>query len=474
MSDPGSVGGSRFVQQWIKTALGTEGVDIFHPSQIPSETSQISKAERKRAEYILSIAPPPPQINFAIFQDIFQRFNEHFNIARITGNNLASFGIAESSLLLGVVGSWVGAQAIAGNLLNNLANAEGKNPVDAALHQYINKASITPTDVRSAMASLRKLPLTFAAFKSANPSLVAKAFTLAEQQAVLAVLDKWVEAEAESAEEMRKEMKELDIQLQELMQRLLKEYITEIQEKQKMMTQPVLSVLISSLALGPMIIAPLSALIPALGATTPAGAISAIPSALAPELAAFAAGMITTTIAWATPVAMTLSTQAGGGSIHQRAEDASKAYAMTLSQFITSPQFSQMLSGRLNKAVAKGLISKAQAKLLNISFKTSLLLTAMAALYKAQAGGLTAQELLDAINGKLKLEEGNFLNVLVKLINEQLSGLKPQERTQMLNELLTPYDNEHDALGELIDPISSFISLWDPKFLQEMNLANPS
>jgi len=41
---------------------------------------------------------------------------------------------------------------------------------------------------------------------------------------------------------------------------------------------------------------------------------------------------------------------------------------------------------------------------------------------------------------------------MVKLINEQLSGLKPQERTQMLNELLKPYDNEQGSPRNMLNP----------------------
>jgi len=474
----GTIGGSPSFLQWFESISGISQIgDIFAPQQTPSQSPWISKSERKRIEDILALMPPPPMINFATFHEISLHFPEHFRIGHTgsVGSELGSFGLVESSILLGAAGAWAGAQVMGGLLATELMQSEQQNPLQAAIEHYTNNSGLYPLDIRGALNALRSLPFTFALLHSVDADVVSKGFSLAEQQIVLSILDKWVEAVAQRAETQKVELKKLDLQHQQLLAQLLRNYIDKTQEKQEAMAQPTLSILFCAMAFGPMLVPVVHTLLPGLAgvAGVTSAVIGSVPPVLQAELTAIASGVIPTVNAWATPIAMALTTKPGGGTTEELGFFSAKAYALTLASFVTGQEFDNLLTSRLDQAVAAGLIDQAQADKLRITIKTALLLTAMATLYNAETGGLTAQELRGIIDGTIELEEGNFLGVLAKLVNEQLNQLPPEEREALLNELLSPYD--HDvSLGEFTDPIATFVRLWDPTFLQKMNLENPS
>jgi hypothetical protein len=472
----GTIGGSPSFLQWFESISGISQIgDIFSPQQIPSESPWISKSERKRVEDILALMPPPPMINFATFHEISLHFPEHFRIghAGSVGSELTSFGLVESSMLLGAAGAWAGAQVMGGLLATELMHSEQQNPLQAAIEQYMNNSGLYPLDVRGTLNALRSLPFTFALLHSVDPDVVSQGFRLAEQQIVLSILDKWVEAIAQQAETQRIEMKQLDIQHQQILSQILRNYIENTQEKQEAMAQPTVSILISAMAFGPMLVPVVHTLLPGLAgvAGVTSAVIGSVPPVLQAELTAIVSGVIATVSAWATPIAMALTGKPGGGTASELNFFSAKAYALTLSSFVTGQEFDNLLTNRLDQAVATGLIDQHQADRLRISIKTALLLTAMAVLYNAETGGLSAQELRGIIEGTVELEEGNFLKVLAKLVNEQLDQLPPEEREAFLNELLGPYDKDV-SLSEFTDPIATFVRLWDPTFLEKMNLEN--
>ena len=475
MTGSGSIGGSPSFLQWFEAISGLNQVgDIFNPQQTPTDSPWISKSEKKRVEDILALMPPPPMINLATFQDISLHFPEHFRIghAEGLGNEMKSFGLVESSILLGAAGAWAGAQVMGGLLATELMHSEEENPLQATLEHYINNSGLYPMDVRTALNALRGLPFTFALLKTVDSDVILKGFTLAEQQIVLSILDKWAQAEVERAEAQRVEMKQLDIEHQQMMAQLLSNFIEKVQENQEMMAQPTVSILICATAFGPMFVPVVQTIVPGLAVTGITSAvIGSVPAALQAELTSYVAGIIPTITAWATPIAMALTSLPGGGSSSELAFYSAKAYALTTAAFVTSHEFDNLLTSSLDKAVASGLIDPGQAHKIRITIKTALLLTAMASLYKAEAGGVTAQELQGILGGTVTLEEGNFIGVLAKLVHEQLDQLDPEDRGVLLEELLDPYSNSA-PLDEFTDPIATFVRLWDPRFLQEMNLAN--
>jgi len=473
MPDFGTVGGAPNFIDWFQSLVRMGPVtDIFHP--VETESPWLAKSEKERIDYILKIMPPPPMINWAVFQDISLHIPDHFGIHRLGGisNELKSFGLLESAILFGAAGAWAGAQLIGSELIQRLMGSEeGKNPLEIALQQYIANGTLTGVDARKALAALRNLPFLLALLQSVKSETVMQSYKLAEQQIILSLLDKWVEAEAQRAEQVREEIKQLDLQHYELMQQILRQYIEKTIQKQEAMTQPGLGIVLAAFAMGPLLLTTVQALFPALSGSA-AVTISAIPAALQPELIALVSGLLATVTAWATTIAMSLATKAGGDTPQQLALDGAKAFALALASFITNPRFDQLIAARLDHAIQSGLIDGERAKIIAATLKMSLLLTALALLYKAQSGGLTAQELRGIIDGSVTVEEDNFLATLAKLFNEQLQNIPEEVREQLLNELLSPYDHE-PPLNELVDPITTFIALWNPGMFQEMKLSPP-
>jgi len=472
----GSIGGETpGLSQWLESISGISQVgDIFTPQATP-ESPWIAKSERKRVEDILALMPALPMINFATFHEISLHFPEHFRIghAGSVGSELQSFGLVESSMLLGAAGAWAGAHAMGGLLATELMQEGEKNPLQATIENYVNNSGLYPVDIRAALTALRNLPFTFALLHNVDSDVVSRGFSLAEQQIVLSILDKWVEAVAQQAENQKQEMKQLDIQHQELLSQILRNYIENAQEQQTAMAQPTVSILVSAMAFGPMLVPVVHTLLPGLAgiAGVSSAVIGNVPSAVQAELSALVAGVIPTVNTWATPIAMALTTRPGGGTSTELGRTSAKAYALTLATFVTGQEFDNLLTNRLEQAVNAGQIDQNQADRLRVALKAALLITAMAALYNAETGGVTAQEIEGIIDGTVAIEESNFLSTLSKLVNEQLSQLPSEERETLLHELLNPYD-QNPSLNEFTDPISSFVRLWDPSFLEKMNLEN--
>jgi hypothetical protein len=174
---------------------------------------------------------------------------------------------------------------------------------------------------------------------------------------------------------------------------------------------------------------------------------------------------------WAAPIAMSITAHPPGISETQVAKDAAKAFSLTMASIVNNPEFDKLLNASLSQAVASGLISQAKAETISATFKTSLLLMAMAVLYKSDMGGVTASELRAVITGEIQVGENDFLGILAKLIHEQLNKIDPSERERLLDELLSPYE-QPQSLEQLMNPLSCFISGWNPQCIRASALAN--
>lgn len=73
--------------------------------------------------------------------------------------------------------------------------------------------------------------------------------------------------------------------------------------------------------------------------------------------------------------------------------------------------------------------------------KIVLLMSALANLYQAETGGLTANELAAILKGEMTFEKEDVKNVLAQKIAAQLNVLRPEDRIAVLNPLLDYFEN---------------------------------
>lgn len=432
---------------------------------IGAQSEWISKSDQERARDIFALMPPPPMMSIAMFQTIALHFPDHFSISRLssTGNGWQSFGTTETAITLAAAFEWAKSQHLNSDLVKMLLTGVQKNPLEIALLQFVSQSSIGAVDIMQSQLLLRNIPVLTAVIRTAEPSLVLRAFTLAQEQLVLSMLDKWLEQEAELAK-LQKEsdlLREMD--LQRIAMKILQAFVEKTTLSHAPISQPILSMLIGSLLTSNVSIKAGSLASPFIaafsGATISPPFLENVPNSLIAELGSLSLGLISATTTWATPMAMALCSATGSYG-QQAAYDISKSYAMTLCSFLMDPSLEAFVFSRLEEAKGRGLIDESKMNLLMAAFRDSLLINALALLYKAETGGVTGKELLAIIDGTMQIPEDNFLHTLAVLIKDSLKTLPKEEAMTLLKDLLTRYD-EQLQIESLVEPTTSFTSLWD-------------
>jgi hypothetical protein len=440
-----------------------------------AESPWLTQTEKERVESLLlsgSLVIPPPQINIAAFQDIALNFSNHFSIGPfLEAAALTGFGVVESAVTLAAVGAWSEAQSLGEqDLVEALASGEGQNPFDIALRKYLQNGSITAVDALRANLLLRKLLTLQAALKTASPDLLMKAFMLAQQQMILAMLQNWSASQAEIASTQQESEQKKEIERDEIERQILSDYIVHSEQNQTTLAQASVAMLIGSIVVDSGIISIVKSVSPFSGITE-AIAIS-VPPVLKTSLDIMATGVISAALMWAAPMAMTLVSFDPGTSELEITRESSKAFATALATLVTNPGFDALLTMTLDKAVARGLITQSRAETISASFKASLLLMAMAVLYKSETGGLTVIELKALVTGQMRVDPNDFLGTLAKLVNEQLQSVPEAEREAALNALLAPFE-DNPSIDELVSPLTAFIGGWNPACIRDASLASP-
>ena len=411
---------------------------------------------------------PPPQINIATYQTLALNFADHFSIGLVdSAASLAGFGVVEGAITLAAFGAWARAQIAENDLSRAFLAQRNKNPLEVGLTEYINHAQMSSVDALTLQLLIRQMIALQSLLKTVSPDIVLKAFLLAQQQLIIAFLQKWSEAQQQLAELQRENMIKLDIQNAEKMRQLLAQYVKTALINQEEIKQPILSILFGSLFLDASITITMASLLPIFSSTS----VTGIPPTLADDLNILASGLIASTLMWASPIAISITVKPLGQSDTQVLRDAAKAFSLTLASLINNPEFDKLLTATVQQAVAKGLISQSKAETISATFKASLLIIGMALLYKSNLGGVSGKELRAILTGEIVVGENDFLGVLAKLINEQLNKVDAVDREKLLDELLSPYD-QSPSLESLLSPLCCFISGWNPQCIQASILAN--
>ena len=472
MSNTESIRGTPSLQSWLDTLGEGSFEKVLRSEGEVGAVSEMKPSEKQRIEE-LSIAGlpflPPPYISYQTFREVADEFNKCFGIERAHGS--APLSIAESSALMGVFSEYT--KVAGGNIVAALVGASvGANPLEKVLNNYMENARLIPIRSLTTEVVHRQFPALTAALRTVDPTLVEKAFRLAQQQIVLAMLQQWTESTQKIAEMAREYRKEQDLKTQEIKDRILSDYVKDSWKNQPSITQPAFAMLLGTIAIDTSLITTIQSIAPALSAAQ----ITAAPIlhiAVASEFTILAAGILASTVTWATPIAISLSRGSPHESEKQFAKDAAKAYAIALVGILLSESVNNYLIACVEKAVNNHLLPKDQAETVLATFKASLLISAMALLYKSETGGITGGELKGILNGSMSLSEDDFLLTLAKLIKEQLERINPSDKEGILLSIFNSYDKD-PSLSALLDPIKIFTAMWDPRFFRAANIERPA
>lgn len=449
----------------------TEGV-------MPPEWAEswVSKSEQEKARDIAALMLPIPMMSFTTFQTLALQFPQVFSIANVSSKtgSLNAFGSTETGVTLAAAFVWAQKQNQESSLVRLLVGSAEKNPLELALNQFVADAKISPVDGLALQLVLRQMPVLTAVIKTVDPALVLKAYTIAEQQIVLSLLDKWIESLGQLAEIQKEEAKKDDILLQQVSLKILRDYFVKVSEKGEGLSQTVLSTLIGSLITSSSSVTTAAMASPFVASLAGAGAglpvLKGIPLSVQELMGALSVGVISAATAWATPIAMALIVTGGTLSSDQAAYDAAKAFGVSISAYLMNPALEGFIASQLTSAKEAGLITESQVSLLTATFRTALLIHSMATLYKAEVGGVTGKELLSLLNGSLPVKDANYLHTLITLVNDSLKALPPDISSALVAQLVQYYDQELQV-GSVTEPVTSFLDVWRQNLSPEASAA---
>ena len=436
------------------------------PLSVVIRSPWLTKSEKGRIEDLLlsgSLAIPPPQINIAAFQEIALHFPEHFSLAALSGV-ASALGTTEGAAILAALAVW--GQGLSAE---DLASAQTNNPLEAALTKYIEASPTQAANALALLAVLRRQSQLQAALRSISVEKVDKAAKIAEQQLIIAFLVKWSAMEAKLSREAREDTAKRQVVENEYMRQIVAEYVRRAETTHMAMKEPGLSILVGGLAIDPRTAEVVRSVIP-FGRVK--GGPLALPASVAGELNTVAGAVATAASMWSAPVALSLVSYTPDVSRAQLRRDSAEAFALTLATIVTSQDFDPLIASMAGQAVNLGQLKEEQAATVVAALKASLLLMAMASLYKAQYGGVTAGELRAVVTGEMKLGKTEFCGVLAKLVQEQISKIPLQDQGEVLRELLSPFDEEGIS-EEVTQPLTDFLSGWNPSSFRASPLLSP-
>jgi hypothetical protein len=140
-------------------------------------------------------------------------------------------------------------------------------------------------------------------------------------------------------------------------------------------------------------------------------------------------------------------------------------FAQQVIQMATSPNWIQMTVIN-NIPGAEKLDPKGKQELTAV-LKLTMVLVALAYLYKAETGGITSQEIMDRVKGMLAgtipLKEGSEEATLVMIMRAQLQVLDPTTKEKALTAMMTAIDNPNFVknLGKMSDPLKAFENVFE-------------
>lgn len=433
-----------------------------------SRSPWIQKSEKDKIDDLLlsgSLIIPPPQINIADFRTIALNFSGHFSLVALV--KASGLGATEGAMVLAALEQWAQSHGYTeADVIKTLASNEASNPLESALKQYIDSGAIGPINVTHVLSVLKRQVLLQEALRTASPDVVENAYKLAEQQIILSIIISWAHSMEHVIDRKRDMLARQEIEDSQIQSSIIKDYIEKSELSRSALQQPTLSVVLG----GGLIDSPTMAVLASIISCNGAEKVGATPKILSKELLFLAGGIVSTTSALAAPMAMSLVRYSGTLPSAALTRDAAESFALTMATILENPGMHTFIHSRIEQAVERGEISEARAEIISATFTASLLITAMASLYKAEYGGVTGKELQALVTGEMTIGDTDFCGVLAKLIREQLSSVPEVDRERILNELCSPFD-QPVSLDEFTNPLLNFMAGWDPSCIMGTALA---
>lgn len=140
-------------------------------------------------------------------------------------------------------------------------------------------------------------------------------------------------------------------------------------------------------------------------------------------------------------------------------------FAQQVIQMTTSPNWIQMTV--INNIPGADKLDPKGKQQLTAVLKLTMVLVALAYLYKAETGGITSQEIMDRVKGMLEgtipLKDGSEEATLVLIMRAQLQELDPATKEKALTAMMTAIDNPSFVknLDKMSDPLKAFENVFE-------------
>lgn len=159
-------------------------------------------------------------------------------------------------------------------------------------------------------------------------------------------------------------------------------------------------------------------------------------------------------------IAQLTAESAGKGEKPKNGEFA-RGYAENVVKLIGDPTFNAYLLAIVTRGTAEGeSLSEQRVKELTAMIRVILLSSALAMLYKTEAGKMTSIEFMAMVKGEMKFNPNDIKATLIDLINSNLLNISPEIRKQVLESLKSYFDKDPD-INTLSDPAKVFEGLYE-------------
>lgn len=155
-----------------------------------------------------------------------------------------------------------------------------------------------------------------------------------------------------------------------------------------------------------------------------------------------------------------IASESVGKNARPKDGEFAKGYAENVVKLIGDPQFNAYLLAIVARGVPQGeSLVKERLREQCAMVKVVLLSSALAMLYKSEAGKMTSLEFAAMLKGEIKFQDGDIRATLVALIRENLDEISPALKEVILGALLEYFDSD-PAIEALGDPAKVFAGIY--------------
>jgi len=150
--------------------------------------------------------------------------------------------------------------------------------------------------------------------------------------------------------------------------------------------------------------------------------------------------------------------------------DTARQFAGKIIDLTNNPGFNNVILALLAQKTDEGVPLNADQQNRLVSLvKLSLLTTALAVVYKVETGGLTGNELLAMIEGRIEVPAGDIKEKLVNMIKNLFVGLTDSD-IEFLKNSIVSFFNSGTKLDDLLQPMKVVNTMFSGQSLEEEHM----